>query len=143
MKRLHLCDDCRSDIEAAQREHPASAMSFHGAFLVRQEAGYCIASLPACDLICLDNAEPWQWREWLSSSKEGLLEREKPGQTIRDTRLCTFFPWPEPSDGPEAIARTGANLRRVMNDPSLWIREAAAKALQRLQSQEGRPDSRN
>lgn len=131
MKKLDLCADCRKDIETAQAINPPTKMSFNGPFLVRQEQGYWVASLPVSDVVSFSGTDIFDWREMLAKMKQSVRTYEKPLQNDPHARLHNFMPY-DTGDSPEEIDKARAKLVRAKKDPNISVRLCAEGALKKI-----------
>ena len=72
-----LCADCQRDIETWKSGDTDPKLSFKGPFLIRRETGYCVASLPYCDLIIPSTmVDNFDWQDALAKFKEITKEQD-------------------------------------------------------------------
>lgn len=129
-----LCDDCEQDLSAWRQGPPDENLSFAGPFLVRQADGYCVASLPFCDLL-VGSPTPggFDWRKALSQTQAGFRQ-SAPGSSDKrrlsrsDHRMhrAFFYGRPEKNMSPEELEQTAALLTKALNDPNPAVRRVAA-----------------
>jgi hypothetical protein len=143
-----LCDNCEQDLSAWRQGPPDENLSFAGPFLVRRADGYCVASVPFCDiLIGSPTPEVFDWRKGLLQTKTGIRQSAPGGSDKRrlskaDHKMgwATFYGRPEKSMSPEDVAQKVAILTKALNDPSPGVRRVAAAQLKKreeaTQSQE-------
>ncbi len=134
-----LCDDCEQDLSAWRQGQPDENLSFAGPFLVRKADGYCVASLPFCDLL-IGSSTPdvFDWREALIQTKTGI--RESAPRSAGERRLSkndhltywtTFYARSERNASPEVRTQNIAILTKALNDPSPFVRRVAATQLKK------------
>ena len=131
MKKLDLCADCQKDIEEVQATNPTTKMSFNGPFLVRQEQGYWVASLPVSDVVSFSGIDIFNWRVMLTEMKKYVREYEKPLQKDTRSRLHQFMPY-DTGDSPEEIDKARAKMNRAMKDPNPSVQIGAGKILKKI-----------
>jgi hypothetical protein len=129
-----LCDDCERDLSAWRRGPPDENLSFAGPFLVRQADGYCVASLPFCDLLVgFPTPGGFDWRKALSQTKAGFRQ-SAPGSSDKrrlsetDHRLAwaTFYGRPAKNMSPAELEQTAALVTKALNDPNPGVQRVAA-----------------
>ncbi len=134
-----LCDDCERDLAAWRQGPPDENLSFAGPFLIRQADGYCVASLPFCELL-IGSPLPdvFDWRKALLQAKTGMRQSVPGGSDKRrrsktDHRMgwANFYGQPEENMSPEELEQTVALLTKALNDPSPGVRRVAAAGLKR------------
>ncbi|GAF76800.1 unnamed protein product, partial [marine sediment metagenome] len=140
MKKLDLCADCQKDIETAQASNPATKMSFNGPFLVRQEQGYWVASLPVSDVVSFSGTDTFDWQEALAKLKKGVRDNEQSLQKYSRSRLNSFTPY-DTGDSPEEIDKAIAKLARAKKDPNVSVRIGAAEAISAIKAALGKDPS--
>jgi hypothetical protein len=133
-----LCDNCEQDLSAYRQGPPDENLSFAGPFLVRRADGYCVASVPFCDLLIgSPTPDVFDWRKALSQTKAGIRQ-SAPGSDKR--RLSTndhlmywanFYGRPEKNMSPEDLEQKVALVTKALNDPSPGVRRVAAAWLKR------------
>lgn len=131
MKELDLCADCQKDIDEIQETNPTTKMSFNGPFLVRQEDGYWVASLPVSDVVSFSGTDTFEWRVMLKEMKKYVLEYEKPLQKDSRSRLHQFMPY-DTGDSPEEIDKTRAKMIRAMKDSNPSVQIGAEEVLKKI-----------
>ena len=131
MKKLDLCSDCQKDIKRAQATNPPTKMSFNGPFLVRQEQGYWVASLPVSDVVSFSGTDTFDWREGLTALKKGVRDNEQSLQKKSRARLNSFTPY-DTGDSPEEINKARSKLVRAKKDPNISVRLGAEEALKAI-----------
>jgi len=133
-----LCDDCEQDLSAWRQGPPDENLSFAGPFLVRQADGYCVASLPFCDLlIASPTPGVFDWRKALSQTKAGIRQSVPGSDKCRLSKndhllyWANFYGRPEKNMPPEEVEQNVAILTKALNDPSPGVRRVAAAQLKK------------
>jgi hypothetical protein len=134
-----LCDNCEQDLSVCRQRPPDESLSFAGPFLVRRADGYCVASLPFCDiLIGSPTPDMFDWRQALSQTKTGIRQsvpggsdQRRPSKTDHRLGWAAFYSRPEENMSPEAWEQKVAILTNASNDPSFTVRCAAAALLKK------------
>ena len=132
-----LCADCERDLSVCRAGPAEESLSFAGPFLVRQTGGYCVASLPFCDiLIASPTPSVFNWREALTQTKAGIRASAASNSGERriskdDHWTCwtTFYARSEVNASPEVRAENVAILTKALNDPSPFVKQIAATGL--------------
>ncbi len=138
-----LCDDCQLDLELGKSELVEPNLLFKGPFLIRQEDGYSVASLPFCDLIIPASVESvLDWNEALSFIKEKIKEAQK--ATLNKDRESRKKMWYvtglyNPNDtntSPLSEIDELAILKRAATDPSLPVKNYAMDKLKEFEQEQ-------
>ena len=130
-----LCEDCQRDLELARRAARDDNLSFAGPFLVRQEDGYCVASVPYCDtLVGASAPEEFDWGKALAQAKAGvrqvLREAEKEGRDLKcEVGMASFYDRPMVETDPLDLERDIAVLSKATHDPSILLSRFASRML--------------
>ena len=106
-------------------------MSFNGPFLVRQEQGYWVASLPVSDVVSFSGTDTFDWRAMLTEMKKYVREYEKPLQKDPRSRLHQFMSY-DTGDSPEEIDKARAKMIRAQKDPNPSVQIGAEKTLKKI-----------
>jgi hypothetical protein len=132
-----LCGDCERDLSAYRQGPPEESLSFVGPFLIRKADGYCVASLPFCDLL-IGSPTPgvFDWRRALSQTKAGIRQSVPGGsgqrRLSRTDHLmywANFYGRPEKNMSPEEVEQKTTILTKALKDPSPGVRRVAAARL--------------
>ena len=126
-KKQDLCADCRKDIEMIQAANLASNMSYNGPFLVRQEDGYWVASLPVSDVVSFMGTDTFDWQEVLVTLKKAVRDNEPSLQKNPNSRLNSFTAY-DTGDSPQDIEKAIAKLARAKKDANISVRIGADQA---------------
>ncbi len=131
--RKHLCEQCRSDLQASGTGPAVASYSFRGPMLVRQEEGYWVMNLPGLVALAFDSRHAADWRSVTQAYRRWL------DANARDGRGSIFAMWQvEPRDGQDA-RRIAEAIDRARRDPSEMVRRAADKARRALKGSRGQP----
>jgi hypothetical protein len=133
MEKLDLCADCRKDLETIQAANPESNVTYNGPFLVRQEEGYWVASLPVSDLVSFTGSDTFNWHEALLTLKKAVKENESSLQKYPNSRLNSFTPY-DTGDSPQDIEKALAKLARAKKDENISVRIGADEATKAIEA---------
>lgn len=136
LDKLDLCADCQNDLKMLQTANQAGKMSFNGPFLVRQEDGYWVASLPVSDLVSFTGTDTFDWRQSLGAFKQYVKDYEKPLQDDLNSRLHYFMAY-DIDESPEAIKDELEKLKRAEKDHNQSVKIGAKKFIEKIESLPG------
>lgn len=136
LEKLDLCTDCQNDLKMLQTENQAGKMSFNGPFLVRQEDGYWVASLPVSDLVSFTGTDTFDWQETLGIFKQYVKNYEKPLQEDLNSRLHHLMAY-DIDESPEAIKNEFEMLKRAEKDHNTSVVLCARRYIKELKTAVG------
>ncbi len=121
------CADCRADLTHFREDTGHQPLTFHGALLVREEAGYWVSHLPGFSAVTFLPPFEKDWHFWRDEALESVSS-----QGDVDDSICVFyFDGPPPSELVQAV-------RGAQADPDPLVSSMAADAaaaLERLSPQ--------
>lgn len=135
-----LCADCQGDLEVWKSEGAEANLIFKGPFLIRQEDGYSVASLPYCDLLIpAPMAVKFDWQDILHQIKADIKGKDFKEYYKKGTpRIwALYFPTNKgasPGNTPEALSI----LTKATNDPCPLVRRYVAEELEKLKQKQER-----
>lgn len=116
------CAACRADLARFREDPGRQPLSFHGALLVREEAGYWVSHLPGFSAVTF--LPPFE-KEWTFWRKEALESVSSRGDV--DDSTCVFY-----FDGPPPAELVGA-VRRAQDDADPLVSSMAASTAAKLE----------
>ncbi|GAF99206.1 unnamed protein product, partial [marine sediment metagenome] len=136
--QAELCEQCRRDIEAAKEQPPSRHMSFRGPALLRQEEGYCVASLPWHVEVSLRPAEDVDGWEILANVRRTIAELKVKSVSTGRRQVMAFVKCHHSLTGTPEQRRV---LERITSDPDRSVAAWARITLKQLDSTAAKPSS--
>jgi hypothetical protein len=143
--KKELCADCQKDLEMLKSEDADPKLAFKGPFLIRQEEGYCVASLPYCDFIIPASAKnTFDWPKFLSFLKDKIRdERKVASKKEQKSKKQLWFVrgfWDGSFDKEISWANVPEHVVTLFNkaadDPCPLVKNYASSVLEQLEQQQ-------
>ena len=133
-----LCADCKHDLELWKSEDAGSNLIFKGPFLVRQQEGYSVASLPYCHiLIPAPIEDEFDWQKTHLRLKEDLRGRDFSEYWKKGVYRIWGLGRPHnKDDSQDSTIDYFDILTRAAADPCPFVRRHAAKELEKLRQEQ-------